>query len=277
MSTLTDILPTTKPRLIDLVKAAGIDVRDWKNFKEGAKPKKAAANPRYCYEWGFIKPNHFVIQNLWHDFMQTGRDGVIFINVNHRRVADRCKGTEHARALRADELLRKAAKNHLPIRVIVLGGRRRENPKEKASRVSTRLLDPISWRITAHNQTTGDYRLSRGDVKFVDQFSIQNETGLKPKRHKVSGLAWGRSPVVRCKALQRAQGKCEWCGKPGFIMAGGGVYLETHHVVQLSEKGIDAESNVAALCPNHHREAHHGETRTEMRKKLLIKLRSHVR
>ena len=55
-------------------------------------------------------------------------------------------------------------------------------------------------------------------------------------------------------------------------MADGKIYLETHHVISLGEHGLDTESNVAALCPNHHREAHHGEKRAEMRKVLLKEL-----
>jgi 5-methylcytosine-specific restriction protein A len=55
-------------------------------------------------------------------------------------------------------------------------------------------------------------------------------------------------------------------------MAGGGVYLETHHVVPLSEKGVDHERNVVALCPNDHREAHHGERRDAIRTRLLAML-----
>jgi 5-methylcytosine-specific restriction protein A len=46
MSTLSEILPTTPRRLIDLVKAAGVDVSDWGNFAGGEK--NAARNPKYC-------------------------------------------------------------------------------------------------------------------------------------------------------------------------------------------------------------------------------------
>jgi 5-methylcytosine-specific restriction protein A len=55
-------------------------------------------------------------------------------------------------------------------------------------------------------------------------------------------------------------------------MTGGEIYLETHHVVPLSEKGADHERNVAALCPNDHREAHHGERREAIRSLLLAML-----
>ena len=34
--------------------------------------------------------------------------------------------------------------------------------------------------------------------------------------------------------------------------------LETHHVRRLVDKGPDTTDNVAALCPNCHRELHYG-------------------
>ena len=55
-------------------------------------------------------------------------------------------------------------------------------------------------------------------------------------------------------------------------MCDGGVYLETHHVIPLSEGGSDTQRNVAALCANHHREAHHGARAPEIRDFLLKKL-----
>jgi 5-methylcytosine-specific restriction protein A len=55
-------------------------------------------------------------------------------------------------------------------------------------------------------------------------------------------------------------------------MTDGRIYLETHHVVPLSEKGVDHEWNVVALCPNDHREAHHGERRDAIRTRLLAML-----
>jgi len=56
-------------------------------------------------------------------------------------------------------------------------------------------------------------------------------------------------------------------------MQGRMVYLETHHVVPHHEGGGDTVKNVAALCPKHHREAHHGIRKSEMRQTLLSKLR----
>ena len=47
------------------------------------------------------------------------------------------------------------------------------------------------------------------------------------------------------------------------------IYLETHHIVPLSEDGSDIVQNVAALCANHHREAHHGAARANIKASLL--------
>ena len=55
-------------------------------------------------------------------------------------------------------------------------------------------------------------------------------------------------------------------------MENGTVFLETHHVVPLSEKGPDVEWNVVALCPNDHRRAHYGVDRVALRESLLAKL-----
>ena len=49
MSELSEIKPAKKPRIMDLVSAAGVDVSNLANGKGGKE--KAASNPKYCYEW----------------------------------------------------------------------------------------------------------------------------------------------------------------------------------------------------------------------------------
>ncbi len=56
----------------------------------------------------------------------------------------------------------------------------------------------------------------------------------------------------------------------------GSIFLETHHVVPLSERGSDTLLNVVALCANHHREAHLGSSRVSIRNRLLQFLRPRV-
>jgi 5-methylcytosine-specific restriction protein A len=107
---------------------------------------------------------------------------------------------------------------------------------------------------------------------FVDQFSIEEESPQQIERRTISAQVFERSPEIRRRALLRANGRCEWCGQPGFKMADGRVFLETHHVIPLADGGPDTENNVAALCPNHHREAHYGQIRNKMRQELLSRL-----
>lgn len=263
MSQLSDIEPKFKPNVIDLVKAAGIDVSDWANCN--TYPSR---NPKYCYEWAFVEPKKVVVLNLWYHYMEEKKGGIILRNINLRGDAKEIEPSRAHRAQMFDEAIQTALKDKLPVRVIVQVGK----PPGTNDTVAKRALDPVPWSITDYDWKTGECTLRRGVHRFVDQFSIRDEAERKPERREVSGKAFMRSPIVRTNVLLRANGKCEWCGKLGFRMADGKIYLETHHVVPLSEDGLDVEKNVAALCPNHHREAHHGVNGGKMREKLLKRL-----
>jgi len=88
-------------------------------------------------------------------------------------------------------------------------------------------------------------------------------------------LTWSysRDKRVRGAVLRRAKGRCEYCGKPGFMMGTGKRYLETHHVIALADEGVDRLTNVIALCANDHREAHFGERRIEIESEMIVKLK----
>lgn len=272
MTELDKILPKDRLRLMDLVKEAGVDVSDWANCKGGAV--RAAANPKYCYEWSFVEPRKVVVFNLWHNQMEEISGLVITRQLNVRDFANKRTGQEKRRGLEMDKAIQTALKDVLPIRVVVLGGRRRNinRSDEKPSQVSTRLLDPVAWSVTEYDERTGACTLTRGADRYVDQFSIQPESSKLPERRQVSVEIIDRSRLVRSKILLRAKGKCEWCGVAGFLMSNRNIYLETHHVKPLGDGGLDNESNVVALCPNHHREAHYGANRDTMKTKLLARI-----
>ena len=278
MSMLSELTPTASHRIIDLVRAAGIDVTDWGNFKGGEA--KAASNPKYCYEWSFVEAGKVVVLNLWLASMQE-RDGTVFQEINLRERAHRFgrapnEAVWERRALTMDLAIQTAYRTWLPVRVVVCEGTMRDakNPKAKASRVNRRLLDPIPWAVTAYDWNTGNCVVTRGASpgQYVDQFSAPELSLEDAARRSVSGEVFVRSPEVRRNVLARALGNCEWCFQPGFSMLDGRIFLETHHVVPLSEGGSDAERNVVALCPNHHREAHHGANRDSMRRTFLGRL-----
>jgi 5-methylcytosine-specific restriction protein A len=78
-----------------------------------------------------------------------------------------------------------------------------------------------------------------------------------------------RSRLVKTYALLRANGVCELCKKPApFVSEAGIPFLEVHHIFRLADDGPDTPENVAALCPNCHREAHFGKEKDYLKKKL---------
>lgn len=272
---LQEILPVEKPRVMDLVALAGVDINDWSRYNGGKE--KAASNPKYCYEWCFIEPGKVVVLNLWHSSMEQQGDTIIQ-QMNYRRSAEKYavaprKPAWERRSRHMDEAIQTAIRESLPVRVIVCDGEQRDINDEDSgpSKVQKRLLDPMTWTITLYNSETGDCTITRGVVnhRFLDQFQLENVEVGEPRKRVTSGEVFARSPEVRRGALSRANGYCEWCGKPGFAMADGKVYLETHHIIPLSEGGPDTIENVVALCPNHHREAHFGAHAREMRPRLI--------
>lgn len=165
MSALSEIMPKKRERVMDLVSAAGVNVDDWANFKGG--PKKAASNPKYCYEWAFVEPQKVVVLNLWYEALDV-RDGKIVRVLNMRESAQDFgqlprKAIWGTRALRMDKAIQEAINCQLPIRVIVCSGSRRgiDQPKTEASKVEKRLLDPAPWTVTLYDWNTGQCTLTR--------------------------------------------------------------------------------------------------------------------
>jgi HNH endonuclease len=97
---------------------------------------------------------------------------------------------------------------------------------------------------------------NRSGIHDLDQSEIGNDD--PEYRERMAG-SYVRRAKVRRDVLMRAKGTCEYRGCSTFFSPNGEPFLETHHVILLSEQGLDTPRNVIALCPNHHREAHFGE------------------
>jgi HNH endonuclease len=93
-------------------------------------------------------------------------------------------------------------------------------------------------------------------INDLEQDEIGNDA---PEYKRRMAGNYVRDAKVREQVLKRANGVCEYGGCTTFTQENGQAYLEAHHVISLSEQGIDRLSNVIALCANHHREAHLGE------------------
>lgn len=110
----------------------------------------------------------------------------------------------------------------------------------------------------------------RSAILDIDTDTIGNDD---PEYRRLIQGRYVRDEKVRRAVLERAAGKCEYCGVSPFSTKSGIVFLEAHHVIALSEQGPDTLKNVIALCPNHHREAHFGENWKMLQSIFLEKLR----
>ena len=269
-----ELQPQSKSRVIDLIAQAGVDVSDWPNYKGGKT--NPGANPKYCYEWALKEAGKVIVCNLWFSNMKEVNGYVeqhlVLADTSTRSETD---PTRRARRGRMSELLAEAAREQLPVRVIVLDGKARSASVDGKTHVKYRQLDPETWSVTQADSTSGSYIVRRGThpEKFVDQFDLQAPVDGPSTTSFAVVAVRARSREIRVFALKRALGLCEYCGSKGFKFPDGRIYLETHHVVPLSLGGPDSASNVTALCANHHREAHHGGNAQSIRTFLLLKLR----
>jgi 5-methylcytosine-specific restriction enzyme A len=86
-------------------------------------------------------------------------------------------------------------------------------------------------------------------------------------------IYYERSAAVRGYVLGRANGVCESCGRPApFFRPDDIPYLEPHHTRRLSDGGPDHPRWVGGICPNCHREIHHGVNGPEMNRRLQERL-----
>jgi 5-methylcytosine-specific restriction enzyme A len=260
MSILEELRPTARERIIDLVSRAGVDTTAW----------SGPADPRFCYEWAFEEPGKVVVVNLAYRDMTLDEASVTqTINVadfKHRYAAG--NGLRTRRLDTMAQAIERAYRTELPVRVVIFDGDLADESSSKPTRVESRKLDEVPWAVTSCDSNV--YVLTRGasPERFIDQFTPE-ERGMPPERQTVVTQVFERRADVRRRARQRANGKCEYCAQPGFATSSGEIYLETHHIVPLSENGLDADDNVVALCANHHREAHFGGNRSKMSSSLL--------
>jgi|GEM_PF-3387459 len=69
---------------------------------------------------------------------------------------------------------------------------------------------------------------------------------------------------------RRANYQCEvlGCTNKPFKTATNKWYCEVHHIIPLSEDGLDCPENTACLCPTHHKEIHYGKNADQLKEQL---------
>lgn len=82
-----------------------------------------------------------------------------------------------------------------------------------------------------------------------------------------------RDEEVKNWVLKQANGRCECCKQEApFVLNDGAPYLEVHHVRHLANDGSDTTWNAVAVCPNCHRELHHGKRKEELVESLYASI-----
>ena len=297
---IESIRPKVPGMIMDMVADAGIDVTPWYVTKDGVAVKNPRANPSYTYDWAFGGGSEPTALCVWHKSISCSSE-LIFFEDNLRDLAlklgliaiDRTKPanvrsrsqSQAKRAQNFDLLLQRAFRKSMPIRVILLEGD--DHPEAdigwESSKVKYRLLDPELWYVHSYSDDDGSFRLVRSvalegapttngeplaTAVFEDQFSTPDPS----QKRESKGSSYVRSADVRQAVLNRATGVCECCGAIGFTTSNGAIFLETHHVIPLSEQGPDVEWNVVAICPNDHRRAHFAEDRESIQTNLIARL-----
>lgn len=187
--------------------------------------------------------------------------------------------------------------NATPVRVVIVSGpvRERDDGGPEHDRAIGRQLDDQRWFVESFDGDTGSFVLVRGNRDSGDssvEVTSHEEVSLEPgesgadntseavvvdqfatdersNTYTYNGVQRYRDPSVRRRVLERSKGVCELTGIHGFLMANGGVYLETHHIIPLAEGGSDTVDNVIALSADAHRQAHFGVERDELRARCL--------
>jgi hypothetical protein len=96
---------------------------------------------------------------------------------------------------------------------------------------------------------------------------------MDAKKSDVDSCQFSRNPKITDWILVSSAGICECCQKDApFKKADGVLYLEVHHVKMLSEGGSDTIHNAIAVCPNCHRELHHGENRNFLQSEIYARI-----
>lgn len=91
-----------------------------------------------------------------------------------------------------------------------------------------------------------------------------------PQHFYYEGSGFVRDDRIRAFVVERAAGKCEYCGQIDFVTVNGEGYIESHHIIALSKQGPDSLQNVIGLCSSHHREAHYGRHRRDLESKFKV-------
>jgi 5-methylcytosine-specific restriction enzyme A len=126
-------------------------------------------------------------------------------------------------------------------------------------------LDEDATPVRSESRGTVDLQTLRG--RALEAVSTPAQADHSRAKRNV----YERSREIRLYVLARANGHCEACLHPApFVSLMGSPYLEPHHIRRLGDGGPDDPRFMAAVCPNCHRQIHHGVDGRSMNERLQV-------
>jgi 5-methylcytosine-specific restriction protein A len=295
MMTLAGLKPTGKELVRDVAQKMGISIVGWGD-------NDRHRNSQWCFGTA-AGPN---LGFAWWKRMKTDSNGNIYFLNDAGDWAIKCrrKGKTQAatKAESFDNLINACYYQQKPLRVAIVDGRTDPDDDDAHEKADKRELDTVPWYPHHKDPETGFIVVMRGVPQPADfdpneeyvasafpttknpdpaQPSVNTASPVEPpappelpkppQQATITTTAYSRdSDVVRRVKERVANGRCECCGKQGFLTARGGYYLEVHHVIPLECEGPDEEWNALAICPDEHKQAHYGADRKELRDKMIL-------
>jgi 5-methylcytosine-specific restriction protein A len=112
---------------------------------------------------------------------------------------------------------------------------------------------------------------SLSDSELYEKAKQRSST--KPLERVTTTSTYVRDVYIAEASKRKANGICQLCEKPApFNDKNGNPYLESHHIIWLSEGGSDELSNTVALCPNCHKKMHIVNGEMDVQKLLKLNI-----
>lgn len=133
--------------------------------------------------------------------------------------------------------------------------------REEQARYKIKFLEGEKKKYIEPLDDTYSVEEKEEHAKIMDieslKLAAEKHTKKKPSEKVVEVKHISRDPYIAEYAKQRANGICQLCGQSApFTDKKDRPYLESHHIIWLSEGGEDSIENTVALCPNCHRKMH---------------------
>ena len=134
-------------------------------------------------------------------------------------------------------------------------------PQPAIRKLAEGFLGTLAWPAldALLTQAATDLAAAKGLSPQERQIHLP-QPGHKPRQITATTTTFLRNQYVVAEVLCRANGQCDQCSSPAPFTkhTDHTPYLEVHHRIPLAKGGDDTVENAIALCPNCHREAHHG-------------------